>query len=279
MENEDFSLPIVENPKYLYQYTSIDTLALILKNKTIKFNSLKNVDDVEESQASDIKDFGKFTYTSCWTYDDAENLALWNMYTEKMKGVRIKLPYDCLIENKNYLIKELEKSNLDLITYYSYILTIDGHKKDEKMRSYQLRDVEYTNQQYKLYPKILDNRLEPNVIKLGLHKRKQWEFQKEYRHLIYTCPLEISNLLKKRNDIKCSKDYINLREIIIQCFEKHDKIPEGLFLDIDKDCFNEMEIMLGPKTTESDKIIVESLIKEYNPKAKLVESNFRNKIR
>ncbi len=32
-------------PDYLYHYTSIENLALILKNKTIRFNSLINVDD------------------------------------------------------------------------------------------------------------------------------------------------------------------------------------------------------------------------------------------
>lgn len=32
----------------LYHYTSLDTLALILKNKTIMFNRLDRVDDIEE---------------------------------------------------------------------------------------------------------------------------------------------------------------------------------------------------------------------------------------
>lgn len=43
--------------RYLYHYTSLETLALILKNKTLCFNSLLNVDDVEEAQS---KDMGKF---------------------------------------------------------------------------------------------------------------------------------------------------------------------------------------------------------------------------
>ena len=33
----------------LYHYTSIETLALILKNGTIKFNRLDTVDDLEEA--------------------------------------------------------------------------------------------------------------------------------------------------------------------------------------------------------------------------------------
>ena len=44
-------------PKYLFHYTTIDTLALILKYKSIRFNSLKNVDDLEEQESADL-----------WTY-------------------------------------------------------------------------------------------------------------------------------------------------------------------------------------------------------------------
>lgn len=42
-------------PEYLYHYTSIDNLALILKNKTIRFNSLINVDDPDEIKTIDTE--------------------------------------------------------------------------------------------------------------------------------------------------------------------------------------------------------------------------------
>ena len=35
-------------PDYLYQYTTIESLALILKTRSMKFNSLAFVDDLEE---------------------------------------------------------------------------------------------------------------------------------------------------------------------------------------------------------------------------------------
>ena len=44
-----------KNEDYLYHYTSIENLLLILKNKTIAFNSLQNVDDLEERDSEDIK--------------------------------------------------------------------------------------------------------------------------------------------------------------------------------------------------------------------------------
>ena len=80
----------------LFHYTSIEALALILKNKTIRFNRLDCVDDLEESMygsgPNDIK-LGQYQFVSCWTKDCEENIALWKMYTSN-KGVRICLDSD-----------------------------------------------------------------------------------------------------------------------------------------------------------------------------------------
>lgn len=43
--------------EYIYHYTSIETLALILQSKKIRFNSLKNVDDINETEFSDENEF------------------------------------------------------------------------------------------------------------------------------------------------------------------------------------------------------------------------------
>ena len=80
------------NNDLLYHYTSIETLALILKNRTICFNNLGNVDDLEEGATLDMGHFGKFMNVSCWTKDSEESIPLWNLYTPSMKGVRIGLP-------------------------------------------------------------------------------------------------------------------------------------------------------------------------------------------
>ena len=81
-----------DHPQYLYHYTSLNTLALILTNKSICFSTLLNVDDVEEAETSDLGLFGKYVYVSCWTDEASESIAMWQMYTPNMHGVRIKLP-------------------------------------------------------------------------------------------------------------------------------------------------------------------------------------------
>ncbi len=80
------------HPEYLYHYTSINTLALILRNKKIRFNRLDRVDDLLEADTSDLGDLGRLFFVSCWSSSDEENIPLWSMYTPNMAGVRIKLP-------------------------------------------------------------------------------------------------------------------------------------------------------------------------------------------
>ena len=78
--------------RHLYHYTSIENLLLILKTKSICFSSLENVDDMEEMETEDLKNFGRFYYVSCWNKSSKESIPLWTMYSQDMKGVRIELP-------------------------------------------------------------------------------------------------------------------------------------------------------------------------------------------
>ena len=71
----------------IHHYNSIETLALILKYKTIRFNRLDRVDDMEESMygsgPTKIK-LGQYVFVSCWTKDDLENISLWKMYKRQL---------------------------------------------------------------------------------------------------------------------------------------------------------------------------------------------------
>ena len=75
----------------LYHYTSIDVLALILKNRTIRLNPLNKLDDLQEQKTADVENLGKFVFVSSWTSDDVESIPMWKMYTDPRAGIRIKL--------------------------------------------------------------------------------------------------------------------------------------------------------------------------------------------
>ena len=81
----------MDTPKYLYHYTSVESLALILENSTIRLNSLDRMDDLQEKETKDLKGLGSFCYVSSWTDDHSEQIPMWKMYTDLKAGVRIRL--------------------------------------------------------------------------------------------------------------------------------------------------------------------------------------------
>ena len=68
--------------EYLYHYTSLESLALILKNRTIRLNPLDKMDDIQEQKTADIENIGKFVFVSSWTDDVVESIPMWKMYTD-----------------------------------------------------------------------------------------------------------------------------------------------------------------------------------------------------
>ena len=95
--------------EYLYHYTSIENLSLILKNKTIRLNSLDKMDDLQEQRSAEIKNFGMFTFVSCWTSDEEESIPMWNMYTPLTSGVRIKMRPRPFVQYDNVPVKQLRE--------------------------------------------------------------------------------------------------------------------------------------------------------------------------
>ena len=138
--------------KYLYHYTSLETLALILRNKTICFNNLLYVDDLDEAETEDMGKFGKFVYVSCWTEDSEESIPLWNLYTPNMHGVRIRMPE---FPFKKYRFKKGEYFlSEDVDTYINLKKIYEENKASIVSTEPHLEKIEYTDSQDKLFPKI-----------------------------------------------------------------------------------------------------------------------------
>ncbi len=121
----------VKYPRFLYHYTSIESLGLILHNATLRFSSLQNVDDLDEVECDDIQKFGRFCYVSCWSDDEEESIPLWKMYTPDMKGVRIKLPAFPFVKYSINLIGDGKEIPFE--TYIDY----ETLEKDGKARAFQ----------------------------------------------------------------------------------------------------------------------------------------------
>lgn len=270
--------------EYLYHYTSIETLLLILRNKTLAFNSLTNVDDLEECESKDVQKIGKMCYVSCWTDDATESIPMWSMYTQNMQGVRIKLrkfPF------KKYSFKSGEfyfKSDAETYIDYAKLymedkVTIAGEP--------QLVKVIYTNDENLIYPTVKsvkeeikelnDGRIQKNISKnysfkeIGKYKRKNWEFQNEVRYIINMSLWSMKELENCKSEEEQSR-------LINRIEDEKYKAPYNLFfLNLSDEALSDLEILIGPKVTIAQEEIIRLIVERYCPNAKIIKSNLKIK--
>lgn len=264
---------------YLYRYTSLESLALILAKHKIRFNSLDKMDDLQEQQSADIVNLGRHIFISSWTEDDNESIPMWNMYSSIKSGVRIRLkkyPFKEYACTKEYLESFVDLPIVDESKGGSPFKTVfplhDMYKRQYSPAcSTQQKDilfkVEYTEDKDKLYPKLLSaNREAINIAfgKMGKYKNTSWDFQKEWRYIVPLLPLNFFN-------------YNNIEQ---RLYELETNLIQGTLepamdhyeLEIDEDAFTEMVITISPAMSEGNKIILRNLVEKYNPDATIEHS-------
>ena len=281
----------------IYHYTSIQTLALILKNKKIRFNRLDRVDDMEESIYGSGP-FGtklaQYTFVSCWTKSAVENIALWNMYTQ-FKGVRIGLDEIPFVTNKiNDYFYSFFPSKFELEDDFIYSC-INNEAK--------LYDVEYVDNLEEMVRELVQtdgtNSFQIHTPNIGLYKRKEWAMQQESRFRIQVMPIDLIqafqqlklngtitpvDILQSNNGVKT--DGKVLIDVISTLFNSigaslvQNKPIKKTYIDIDLDPekLNNIEVMMGPLTSKADKIIVESLLNPFTGST-IKNSTFYGKLR
>lgn len=264
--------------KYLYHYTSIETLEKILESKTLCFTSLSLVDDLDEVETADIKKFGCFCFVSCWTREDRESISMWKMYTPEMQGVRIKMkefPF------KKYVIQPGELNNREEIRTCINLFDRNAKNLPFILQSYpQLREIDYTEREELLYPVVktenvntiteilIENGQKRTKTKenktisystehIGEFKRKCWEFQKEWRYKLIVAPYTYDEFCKCKNR--------NDQEQLLMRLEDENYFPkeERVFLDLDNEAITEMQILIGPKASDEQIEYVKCLAKKY----------------
>lgn len=259
-----------ERPEYLYHYTNIESLALILKNRTILFNNLLDLDDLEEGYTVDYQDAGKYYFVSCWTHSDEDNIPMWQMYSDKLRGVRIKMPsnqFGVIPKFRDEYISSFDYKDSQTIECEKFIVALNFLFEDTRL------DVQYTDNENDLRRILLpvDNKPRSQTVNaLGYKKRSCWGFQKESRYIIQILP-KLSTWGDEDNSFSDAWRELYKRDDIIDF--------KQLFLTIDDFAFENMEIMLGPGVTSGQNVLVEDLVEKYNPKAKITQSILTGKIR
>lgn len=268
--------------EYLYHYTRIETLLAILKNKTLAFNSLQNVDDLEEAQTRDIKKFGRFYYVSCWTDESEESIPMWSMYSKNMTGIRIKLkkyPFKKFIYKKGeFNFKEESEGYIDIEKLYK------ENKGTVVVNGLQLFKVSYTDNRELIYPQIetiSGNSKKYDISKIGKYKNISWNFQKEWRYGIFISPWGIDELKDTLNVKDYTFEELCIKQQLLISRLKDEKVLppyNKYFIELSNEALNDMEITLGPKVSDEQKEIVEMIINKYNSNIKIKDSILKNKI-
>lgn len=275
----------MDYPDYLYHYTSVETMISIIKNKTIRFKSLIQVDDLEEAKTKDLGDFGKYCYVSCWSEDDNESIPLWSMYSNGMKGVRLRLPTFPFIKY-DYNIGEYNFTE-SCESYIDYKKIYHDSKVTVMPNNPKLINIEYTDNEEFLFPKInttdMDiNKQQMQTSKIGKYKRTCWNFQKEWRYLILFYPFSekefinnifkiiTANLTEEQTDSSMQELMASPIRTLLNI---NTQIPYEYFdLHVLPGLIDNIEITIGPKMTLEEKEIVKLAANEYCKNAKIKES-------
>lgn len=248
--------------QYMCQYTSLNALACILKDKRIKFSKLSSLDDPLEKYVKSFttddgvsgirrnKDFGDYCFISSWSTVRDESISMWSMYGDNKKGVRIGFP-DENIFDRNYdvhkdknnkktgqynLIPEIKKELIipeTINVNYDRLNSPDG-------------DPSITSKQLDL---VLDN--------LGKYKTKDWEFQREKRFRLFGY---INKDSEGDKPIYFSEETI--RKGISPSFGE--KIEKDVYFGLSDSAILNIDIIVGPNMSEGDRELLFSLTDKYH---------------
>lgn len=268
----------------IYQYTNIEALAYILKNRTIRFNRLDKVDDIEEGNAESLGvKFCKYVFVSCWTEVEDENIPLWKMYGGDRGGVRIGIEQKMFKEyhisdrelgvasSQGYLLSKIPLHDLTNSNYY--ILPITDYNNDLFYRHVKYVEDIYSHTKDAIQ---INNRRGPignlcmEMKPFGYYKHKRWDFQNESRFVLYALP--INPMLELNNP--------NISSIVAHGCLGNKPLPfDDYYMHLNETAYNNMEITLSPSATDAQRIIVECLRDKYAPKAQIKESSLGKLVR
>lgn len=236
----------------LFHYTTIETLALILANRTIRFTRLDQLDDLQgvEIYASEVT---KQVFVSCWTQEEEESISQWALYGGNKRGVLIGLDGE-YIEFPDPVIS-IKECNIEHFVMKNQISNND---------SFPVKYVSLEELQIRAKEIVKVNEVGGVSVygQLGDIKSLYWEFQQERRYSV---------MVNKNPDL-IARDNQSVAETIK---------PELTYVDLPlKNGFeNDITVVLGPLCSPADKIVVESLLNNYGVQNTLRDSRIKKILR
>ena len=277
----------------IHHYTNIDVLALILKNRTLRFTRLDHVDDLEESNfVSNGVNIGQYAFVSCWTEEKEENIPMWKMYTKENWGVRLSLVKEGLFRtytdyekfNHNGLVSTNFGAPIKFLfpteerwhqtNYTPPFLTEDYDKCHfyrkieyvDDVTSYAYNSVQFTD------VSTNEGEMKIRTDRVGRYKNKRWDFQEESRFVLFFLPGNPTSSFNTPNSMKEQTQFMeNIRQNKELGFTHYD-------MHLSDEAFEHLTITMSPLCDDAQCAIVEALKDKYAPKAKIRKSNLAGKL-
>lgn len=277
----------------LHHYTNIDKLALILKNRTLRFNRLDKMDDPEECNfVSNGVNLGQYTFVSCWTEVKEESIPMWKMYTKDEWGIRISLEKEGLF--RTYTDYEFKGENKDVMEvgkvihllldpklkfnqtdYLPPILTDDYDKCHFYRKIQYVDDITAYAENCVQIPEDNENSEAITLItnKVGSYKHKRWAFQEESRFVMFFMP---GNSFPFQHD---GEKFFSAQRQIIRDVKSNKSLNFSYYdMNLSENAFDHLVITMSPFCDDAQWSIVEALKDKYAPKAKIRKSNLAGKL-
>ena len=250
----------------IYHYTSIEKLALILENRTLRFNNAKFVDDSNEAITKDFGSMQDYVFISCWSNESVESIPLWKIYGNNCHGVRLESDTNYIHFNGKetplngmYKVVENVKKEvgsdyfinvwqLDKPTFNHYFET--NYSDEERIF---MKDTSTPTQESYEY----------QVDAAFNTKATCWSFEKEIRFILLGCSLEPS------------QDTNSWQLVFNNITDKKNISSRFVDLMLFDDFFNNLTITTGPLQDEAERIIVHSLVQKYNQNIKILDSKLQ----
>lgn len=258
-----------------------------MSSRSIKFNRLDKVDDMEERAESKNVQLWQYVFVSCWTENSEESIPLWRMYSGNAHGVRIgidadmfedyivggsnvpqniphegfwvgKIPAQDLFRNDYYVLPpavRLQENGGDTLFYCHVDYVDDVNEKTKDAYELTMTDATHASSTVAFG-------------EIGKYKNKRWAFQEETRFRLVIIPV---------NPILA--DPIQVGSIVFNAIHNNVPVPRSdYYLKLRQEALDNMEITLHPNATPSDRVIVEALCAKYAQNAVISPSELTDRV-
>ena len=278
------------HPDRIFHYTTVESLALILKSRKLRFSRADRVDDATEAPSVQNIEFSKYLFISCWTGEGVESIPQWQLYTPNMAGVRIELPAYPFIQKR--FVPPAAWRNITLTG------PILGPLSCEEMwgNSYTVmwmvinRDsfagfVNYVDDVRPIFEKAVSITRSSDgtgsisidgLVDLARTKNSNWKFQSEYRFSLVVFPS-----LPLPPEGPGQSDFLTLgpQHVLTSLLTGVDPDVKYIDVDIRSSALSELVVTTGPLCSAGTKVCVESLVRQYAPHGRVRNSELEGRVR